>query len=192
MLRARPAPGDPGRRGGAGAVRHGPAQQGRAAAARRRGRLSAVAAGRAAHAGPATRRQARRSPVRPIPRRRRRLWSSRSAPTPTWAGWPTFASTRAPCGAARRCSTPANGKRERIGRLVRMHADRREEVDEIRAGDIGAVLGLKATTTGETLCGAGAAGGPGADQLSRAGHRAGHRAAHQGRPGQAVGWRCSA
>jgi elongation factor G len=45
----------------------------------------------------------------------------------------------------------ASGKQERIGRLVRMHADRREEVDEIRAGDIGAVLGLKATTTGETL-----------------------------------------
>jgi elongation factor G len=45
-----------------------------------------------------------------------------------------------------------NGQKERIGRLVRMHADRREEVDEIRAGDIGAVLGLKNTTTGETLC----------------------------------------
>ena len=44
-----------------------------------------------------------------------------------------------------------SGKRERIGRLVRMHADRREEVDEVSAGDIGAVLGLKATTTGETL-----------------------------------------
>lgn len=43
------------------------------------------------------------------------------------------------------------GKKERIGRLLRMHADRREEVDEIRAGDIGAVLGLKSTTTGETL-----------------------------------------
>jgi elongation factor G len=47
---------------------------------------------------------------------------------------------------------PASRQRERIGRLVRMHADRREEVDEIPAGDIGAVLGLKATTTGETLC----------------------------------------
>jgi elongation factor G len=46
---------------------------------------------------------------------------------------------------------PSTGKRERIGRLVRMHADRREEVEEIGAGDIGAVLGLKATTTGETL-----------------------------------------
>ncbi len=43
------------------------------------------------------------------------------------------------------------GQAGRIGRLVRMHADRREEVDEIRAGDIGAVLGLKDTTTGETL-----------------------------------------
>jgi elongation factor G len=42
-------------------------------------------------------------------------------------------------------------QRERIGRLVRMHADRREEVDEFQAGDIGAVLGLKATTTGDTL-----------------------------------------
>jgi elongation factor G len=44
-----------------------------------------------------------------------------------------------------------NGQQERIGRLLRMHADRREEVDAIPAGDIGAVLGLKATTTGETL-----------------------------------------
>ncbi len=57
-------------------------------------------------------------------------------------------------GAVRRGETLLNtnsGKRERIGRLVRMHADRREEVDEIRAGDIGAVLGLKDTPTGQTL-----------------------------------------
>jgi elongation factor G len=57
-------------------------------------------------------------------------------------------------GAVRRGETLVNtnnGQRERIGRLVRMHADRREEVDEIRAGDIGAVLGLKSTVTGETL-----------------------------------------
>ena len=43
-------------------------------------------------------------------------------------------------------------KRERIGRLIRMYADRREEVAEIGAGDIGAVLGLKETFTGDTLC----------------------------------------
>jgi elongation factor G len=42
--------------------------------------------------------------------------------------------------------------RERIGRLIRMYADRREEVGEISAGDIGAVLGLKNTFTGDTLC----------------------------------------
>ena len=42
-------------------------------------------------------------------------------------------------------------QRDRVGRLVRMYADRREEVEEIAAGDIGAVLGLKATT-GDTLC----------------------------------------
>lgn len=45
------------------------------------------------------------------------------------------------------------GKRERIGRLIRMHADRREDVDEVRAGDIGAALGFKETSTGDTLCG---------------------------------------
>jgi elongation factor G len=57
-------------------------------------------------------------------------------------------------GAVRRGQTVINGRssqKERIGRLVRMHADSREEVDEIRAGDIGAVLGLKAVTTGETM-----------------------------------------
>jgi elongation factor G len=43
-------------------------------------------------------------------------------------------------------------KRERIGRLVRMHANKREDVKEIRAGDIGAVVGLKHTITGDTLC----------------------------------------
>lgn len=44
------------------------------------------------------------------------------------------------------------GKKERIGRLLRMYADRREDVEEILAGDIGATLGLKNSFTGETLC----------------------------------------
>ena len=44
------------------------------------------------------------------------------------------------------------GKKERIGRLVKMHANHREEVEELRAGELGAVIGLKNTTTGETLC----------------------------------------
>ncbi len=46
---------------------------------------------------------------------------------------------------------PRSGKTERIGRLVRMHANPREEVKAVRAGDIGAVLGLKQATTGETI-----------------------------------------
>jgi elongation factor G len=43
-------------------------------------------------------------------------------------------------------------KRERIGRLIRMYADRREDITEVFAGDIGAVLGLKDSFTGDTLC----------------------------------------
>ena len=42
--------------------------------------------------------------------------------------------------------------KERISRLVVLKADDREEVDQLRAGDLGAVLGLKNTTTGDTLC----------------------------------------
>jgi len=47
---------------------------------------------------------------------------------------------------------PVRGKKERIGRIVQMHANNREEVNEIRAGDIAACVGLKEVTTGETLC----------------------------------------
>ena len=44
------------------------------------------------------------------------------------------------------------GKKERIGRLVKMHANHREEVESLEAGELGAVIGLKNTTTGDTLC----------------------------------------
>jgi elongation factor G len=44
------------------------------------------------------------------------------------------------------------GKKDRIGRLLQMHANQREEIKEVRAGDIAAVVGLKDVTTGETLC----------------------------------------
>jgi len=46
----------------------------------------------------------------------------------------------------------SSGEKERVGRLVQMHANSREEVPEIAAGHIGAVIGLKATKTGDTLC----------------------------------------
>ena len=48
---------------------------------------------------------------------------------------------------------PIKGKKERIGRILQMHANNREEIKEVLAGDIAAVVGLKDVTTGETLCG---------------------------------------
>ena len=47
---------------------------------------------------------------------------------------------------------PIKGRKERIGRLIRMYADRREDITEVLAGDIAAVLGLKDSFTGDTLC----------------------------------------
>jgi elongation factor G len=47
---------------------------------------------------------------------------------------------------------PVKGKKERIGRLLQMHANERKEIKEVRAGDIAACVGLKEVTTGETLC----------------------------------------
>ena len=48
---------------------------------------------------------------------------------------------------------PLKGKKERIGRIVQMHANAREPLTEVRAGDIAAAIGLKEATTGDTLCG---------------------------------------
>ncbi|MBX6334467.1 elongation factor G [Candidatus Saccharibacteria bacterium] len=46
----------------------------------------------------------------------------------------------------------STGEKERVGRIVRLHADKREDVTEVTAGDIAAIVGLKGTTTGNTLC----------------------------------------
>lgn len=48
--------------------------------------------------------------------------------------------------------SPRTGKRARLGRIVKMHANKREEIDHIEAGDIAAVIGLKDIITGDTLC----------------------------------------
>jgi elongation factor G len=50
---------------------------------------------------------------------------------------------------------PRTGKKERIGRLLQMHANKRQELDEIYAGDIAAVVGLRTVSTGDTLCSVG-------------------------------------
>ena len=47
---------------------------------------------------------------------------------------------------------PVKGKKERVGRILQMHANHRDEVKEVRAGDIAAAVGLKDVTTGDTLC----------------------------------------
>ncbi len=79
---------------------------------------------------------------------------------------------------------PAKDRKERIGRLLQMHANERTEIKEVRAGDIAAAVGLKDVTTGDTLCDPGARdharedGVPGARDLRRG------RAEDQERPGE--------
>src|SRR5438309_11210360 len=47
---------------------------------------------------------------------------------------------------------PIKGKKERLGRILQMHANQREEIKEVRAGDIAAAVGLREATTGDTIC----------------------------------------
>ena len=75
-------------------------------------------------------------------------------------------------------------KRERVGRMLQMHANHREDIKEARAGDIVALAGLKNTTTGDTLCDPAQSGRARAHGIPRAGHRDRGRAQDQGRPGE--------
>ena len=77
-------------------------------------------------------------------------------------------------------------KRERVGRMLLMHSNNREDIKEAYAGDIVALAGLKDTRTGDTLCDPQqVAGDPGEDGLPGSGDRDRHRAEVQGRPGKA-------
>ncbi len=81
-------------------------------------------------------------------------------------------------------------KTERIGRLLKMHANKREEIKEVYAGDIAAAVGLKSVWTGDTICDEKQPVHPRGDGLPRAGHLARHRAEDQGRPGEARASAC--
>ena len=94
---------------------------------------------------------------REVDAQRRRLASrsrrsrSRSWPTPTSASSPTSASTPGTCEAGSRVLNVSTGRTERIGRILMMHANDREEVTEVYAGDIAAAVGIKQVITGDTL-----------------------------------------
>ena len=87
--------------------------------------------------------------------------------------------------AGSRVLNATNGKTERIGRLLMMHANHREEIEECYAGDIVAGVGLKQTSTGDTLSAPDAPVLLENIDLPRAGDRGRDRAEDQGRPGEA-------
>ena len=100
------------------------------------------------------------------------------------------------CGTLEKGGTVLNStkdRKERVGRILQMHANHREDREAVFAGDIVAVVGLKQTTTGDTLCDANGADRARGPRVPRAGHPRGRRAQDQGRPGQAgqgPAWRC--
>ena len=168
----------------AGAVRLGLQEQGRAAAARRGRRVSAGADRRRRRS-----RASRWARTRPIVRH-----ASDDEPfaglafkimSDPFVGSLTF--IRIYSGVLNTGSQVLNtvkNQRERIGRMLLMHANHREDVKEARAGDILALAGLKNTTTGDTLSDPGAPGRARTDGVPGAGHRDRGRAEDQGRPGK--------
>ena len=100
--------------------------------------------------GRGRRRASRRA--RPTTTSRSRRSRSRSWPTPSSASSPTSASTPASSRPASRILNVTTGRTERVGRILMMHANDREEVDEVYAGDIAAGVGIKQVVTGDTLC----------------------------------------
>jgi translation elongation factor EF-G len=69
-----------------------------------------------------------------------------------WASSPSCAYIPVALKIRRQRFNVSTGKKERIGRLLKMHANNREEIKEVYAGDIVAAVGLKKTSTGDSLC----------------------------------------
>ena len=88
--------------------------------------------------------------------------------------------------AGERVLNTTNGKTERLGRILEMHANHREEREEIGAGDIAAAVGLKFTTTGDTLAVELGTHRPRVDVVPGSRHLGCDRAEDEGRPGQAL------
>jgi hypothetical protein len=78
----------------------------------------------------------------------------------------------------------SKNEKERVGRIVRMHANHREEIDDIHAGDIGALVGMKVTTTGNTLCDVDHPILLESITFPRTGYRHFHRTEDEARPGE--------
>ena len=147
-------PGHPGQQGHPGADRLGVQEQGRAAHARRGRRATSRRRSTSvpSRATPSARRT-RSSRASRTRTRRSRRWPSRSPATRTSASSPTSGSTPARSTTSSQVLNSTKGNKERIGKIYRMHANKREEIEKATAGQIVAVMGLKNTTTGDTLCG---------------------------------------
>ena len=91
---------------------------------------------------------------------------------------------RSPDRRFHRATTPPRTASERLGRILQMHANHREDIEEVYSGDIAAAVGLKNTTTGDTLCDEKHPDHPGVHGVPRARDPRGHRAQDQGRSGE--------
>ena len=129
-------------------------EQGRAGAARRGDRLPAGADRRAGRSRGTCRTTTRRSTTRAVSDDAPFAALAFKIATDPFVGKLTF--FRVYSGVLKSglatCTTRTKDKRERVGRLLQMHANKREEIEEVRAGDIAAAIGLKDTRTGDTLC----------------------------------------
>ena len=174
----------------AGAVRLVLQEQGRAAAARRRDRLPAEPARRPARRG----HRAGQAATRTAPADRKAddaepfaALAFKIMADPYVGKLTYFRVYSGKLEAGSRVLNVNTGKTERIGRILMMHANDREDVQEVYAGDIAAAVGIKQVFTGDTLCRARQADPAGDDDVPRAGHQGRDRAEDEGRPGEDVG-----